>query len=139
MWMLLLLCSFTPPIFVATGSYAGLEESRVDVSEYYAVMFTAPWCGSCKQYTNAGNFSRLEKVLPGSVLIDVEKHPEWTKERKVQTASGEITIAAVKTIPEFWLVRKPKDSMALPVKRWMPGHVSPEEIHALALELAQQD
>lgn len=131
-----------PQIFSATGIYAQPKQDQV-VSigdQYYAVMFTASYCGPCQYYKNTGKFQELKILLPRSVQVDIQEHPEWLTDRDViDPSTGKtVTQKAVSALPEFWLVRRNPDLTAWPVKRWDPGAISPTEIYALALDLFQK-
>lgn len=54
--------------------------------EFYAVMFTAKWCGPCQQYKSSGKLERLMSRIPTTV-IDVDEDPQW----------------GIRTVPTFWL------------------------------------
>ena len=77
--------------------------------DFELVMFTAKWCGACRNEKNSDRFKKLEakfRVTP----IDVDEHPEWKVARGSRPAVG--------PLPTFWLVRKGDPAM---VESWVGG------------------
>ena len=51
------------------------KQSATD-DEYYAVMFTAKWCGPCQDYKNSGRLDRLKQKF-ATTVVDIDEQPEW--------------------------------------------------------------
>jgi thiol-disulfide isomerase/thioredoxin len=141
--ILMLITPKPPQIFSATGMYAPQVQDKTTThdpaaDEYYAAMFTAEWCSPCREYKKpGGKLDKLKSLLPGTVVIDVDLHPDWKADRKVRNPEGKIvTHSGVTQLPTLWLIRK-RDQW--PVKMWTPGAVSPDEIYSLAASLTEQD
>lgn len=66
--------------------------------EFYAVMFTAKWCGPCQTYKKSGKLERLKERF-ATTVVDVDDEPQWR----------------VNHVPAFWLCRR---SDRTKVKSW---------------------
>lgn len=111
---LLLLClidQFTvsvqePPVFTVEVHESMLDAAHVE-SDYYVVMFTASWCGSCQSYKNSGKPQKLKDAGYPITYIDIQQTTGFY--------SG--------SIPRFWLC---KDQQK--VHEWPTGGVDPDAI-----------
>lgn len=84
--------------------------------EFYAVMFTASWCGPCQQYKTSGKLDRL-KAKFATTVIDIDAEPQWRVGR----------------VPSFWLCRRSDQTK---VKGWT-GATSVETIESEVTRIRQ--
>jgi len=117
-------------VSVAQPQAAPFEEQADD--DYYAVLFTASWCGPCQRYkqTTLPAVQQLLKVTQ----TDMDRSPEYWRTRVVQSGGKPVTVPAVTSIPTVWLVRK---SDRMPVARWRGG-ATPAQIAAELKRLRSQ-
>ena len=91
--------SFTVEVVQPVQSFT-VVVTEPDDDEFYAVMFTAKWCGPCQAYKTSGKLDRLMKRM-ATTVVDIDEHPEWRKQ--------------VSIVPTFWLARRSSQTR---VKSW---------------------
>ncbi len=110
-------CFADPPlIFPVTGRYAAVDAAHVE-SDYYVVMFTASYCGPCRDYKSSGKPAELKAAGYPLTYIDTQKNKEFYSGR----------------IPKFWLC---KDNQK--IHEWPDGTVEPSTILAKIRQLKGQ-
>lgn len=121
---LLLLClidQFTvsvqePPAFTVEVHESMLDAAHVE-SEYYVVMFTASYCGPCRDYKDSGKLDAIKKAGYKVTLVDIQQNKSFY----------------YGSIPKFWIA---KDQQK--VYEWSPGAISPDTVIAKIRELKGQ-
>jgi len=106
-----------------------LISRRADKPDEYVVMFTAEWCGPCQIWKKSQNRKTIEAKYGPTVLVDMDKNPEWNKARG--------NFAAVDRYPTFWLVRR-SNMTSKPIKVWIGGLSLSDIEAALKITLAPQ-
>lgn len=110
-------CFIDPPlIFPVTGRYAAVDAAHLE-SDYYVVMFTASWCGPCRDYKASGKLDVLKDGGYPATLVDVDKNKSFYSGR----------------IPKIWICRNQQK-----VHEWDPGAVPPHVILQKIEELKGQ-
>ena len=89
--------SFTVEVVQPVQSFT-VVVTEPDDDEFYAVMFTAKWCGPCQAYKTSGKLDRLMKRI-ATTVVDVDEQRQW----------------GVSRVPTFWLCRR---STQTRVKSW---------------------
>jgi thiol-disulfide isomerase/thioredoxin len=92
------------------------EPKQEEYSDYYVVMFTASWCGPCRNYKQTG---KLDKIINGGtrvVLVDIDTNNSYY--------SG--------SIPKFWICRN-----KVRVHEFPAGAVAPEVILKKVKDLSE--
>lgn len=121
---LLLLClldQFTVSVQETPAFTVEVHESLLDAahveSDYYVVMFTASYCGPCRDYKDSGKLGRLKTEGYPVTQIDIQQNSSFYFGK----------------IPKFWIA---KDKQR--VHEWAPGTVEPDTIIQKIKELKGQ-
>lgn len=104
--LLALLATDPPLIFQPTGVYAVSQQPVQPADDYRILMFTASWCGPCRNYKTSGKLDRLKAHIT-VVEIDIDKEPQWY--------SG--------SVPKFSIAKGNKR-----IRGWAPGAIEPDQI-----------
>ena len=107
-------CFIDPPlIFPVTGRYAAVDAAHVE-SDYYVVMFSASYCGPCRDYKASGKLDAIKKAGYKVAVVDIQENSSFYYGK----------------IPKFWIAKNEQK-----VYEWSPGTVSPEVILAKIKDL----
>lgn len=109
---LLLVCclsQFTVSVEKPVGSFT-VEVEKPTVSEYdgyYVVMFSASWCGPCRNYKETGKLDKIINSGTRVVVVDIDTNSTFYSGR----------------IPRFWICKN-----KIRVHEFPEGAVAPEVI-----------
>lgn len=89
------------------------KPKQEEYSDFYVVMFTASWCGPCRNYKDSGKLKQLEQSV---------------KVRQVDIDSGQTYYNG--RVPRFWLCKN-----KVRVHEFPEGTVEPDKILSLLKQL----
>lgn len=98
LWLSLVLTLVSPPEFIVEVSpqvFAVETSPELDVKPpkqklHYIVMFTADWCGPCRNWKSNGGPETIRAAGYNLTIVDIDKSPKWKSK--------------VDKLPTFWLV-----------------------------------
>lgn len=100
--------------------------------KYYVVVFSAQWCGPCRNYHSSVEYQKINKFyatpeFKGITSIDIDEFPQWSKPAKNRKFH-------VERLPTVWLVNR---ETGIPVKAWT-GVTTLQTIQAAEEELVYE-
>lgn len=95
-----------------------VQEVTVVGKEYYVTMFTASYCSQCIS-SKRDDIPTLKAAMPRTILVDVEKKPEWTKPKRIKFKDRTISHDGIRLLPTYWLIEVNSNGEEYVVKEWV--------------------